>query len=222
MMVTSSVQLLIVNVRKREEEDQEQECKKRGKGSWWCHVAWLEWKSGLGAFNNKSKEQRVSLSPAMSERNPVLWPRRIRICVCLSLSTTSFSLYRTTSTNNNNNNNNNSYLFFSLYLFICLSPPLSLSSYLSSPSCIHPCPNTLFCIPSFPFFSFLSCNPSPCFYLIHSPRWYACQFPSFALAFRFLLEFAFWGFVFFGLLFLFMFNFTWLFCFVCVWESLDS
>ena len=135
MMVTSSVQLLIVNVRKREEEDQEQECKKRGKGSWWCHVAWLEWKSGLGAFNNKSKEQRVSLSPAMSERNPVLWPRRIRICVCLSLSTTSFSLYRTTSTNNNNNNNNNSYLFFSLYLFICL-PSLSLSSYLSSP-CIH-------------------------------------------------------------------------------------
>ncbi|KAG4391122.1 hypothetical protein GLYMA_05G131450v4 [Glycine max] len=31
--------------------------------------------------------------------------------------------------------NNNSYLFFSLYLFICL-PSLSLSSYLSSP-CIH-------------------------------------------------------------------------------------
>lgn len=51
------------------------------------------------------------------------------VFVCLSLSTTSFSLYMTTSTNNN------SYLFFSLYLFICL-PSLSLSSYLSSP-CIH-------------------------------------------------------------------------------------
>lgn len=168
---------------------------------------------GLSTTRAKSKEF-LSLLPCQSV-TPSYDPGE-SVFVCLSLSTTSFSLYMTTSTNNN------SYLFFSLYLFICLSPPLSLSSYLSSPSCIHPCPNTLFCIPSFPFFSFLSCNPSPCFYLIHSPRWYACQFPSFALAFRFLLEFAFWGFVFFGLLFLFMFNFTWLFCFVCVWESLDS
>lgn len=75
---------------------EEGECKKKGKGSWWCHVAWLEWKSGLG-FQQRARESTttLSLSPAMSESNPVLWPRRIRICV-------SFSLYMTTSTNNNN------------------------------------------------------------------------------------------------------------------------
>lgn len=151
MMVTSSVQLLIVNVRKREEEDQEQECKKRGKGSWWCHVAWLEWKSGLGAFNNKSKEQRVSLSPAMSERNPVLWPRRIRICVSFSLYHFFLSLH--------DNINKQQQLSLFLSLFIHLSA-LSLSLLVSLIS-LHPCPNTLFCIPSFPLFHSSHAIPLP-------------------------------------------------------------
>lgn len=40
---------------------EEGECKKKGKGSWLCHVAWLEWKSGLG-FQQRARERAQQLS----------------------------------------------------------------------------------------------------------------------------------------------------------------
>ena len=93
-------------IRGRESERDEREREGVWEGVW--HVVCCDWLSGLG-FNNIRQHQQqqqkqtstpthihtlslslsLSIFAAMSECNPVLWPRRIRICMLLSLKTFS-------------------------------------------------------------------------------------------------------------------------------------
>ena len=88
--------------RERERWEREGECE-RECDTWGVVIDWVVWGSttyGNTNNNNKNKHQHqhiythtlslsLSIFAAMSECNPVLWPRRIRICMLLSLKTFS-------------------------------------------------------------------------------------------------------------------------------------
>lgn len=108
----------------------------------WCHVSWLEWKSGFWGL----KEQQLSLLPCQIASLSYDPGESVFLCVFLSLKLT-FSLYKHILYLSLFN------FSLSIYTFVCPFLVFSLSSNLSHLSVLYPsslCPNSSFA----PFSSF--------------------------------------------------------------------